>query len=110
MATPMENFDNHVTNMVTEHLFESKTIPFSGLDLIAINLQRGRDHGIRGYNDYREFCGKPRLRSFQDLQGEVNPNAIRGLSNVYRFVLRCLLNDVFRMLGITRQSNEFSQS
>ncbi|OQR68018.1 hypothetical protein BIW11_13171, partial [Tropilaelaps mercedesae] len=86
MATPMENFDNHVTNMVTEHLFESKTIPFSGLDLVAINLQRGRDHGLRGYNDYREFCGKPRLRSFQDLQGEVSPNAIRGLSNVYRHV------------------------
>lgn len=84
MATPMENFDNHVTNMVTEHLFESKTIPFSGLDLVAINLQRGRDHGLRGYNDYREFCGKPRLRSFQDLQGEVSPNALRGLSSVYR--------------------------
>lgn len=43
--------------------------PF-GLDLAAINIQRGRDHGIRCYNDYLEATGQKRITDFREM-GEV---------------------------------------
>lgn len=86
LSTPMENFDNHVTDMVTKHLFEAKKVPFSGLDLVAINLQRGRDHGLRTYNDYRAFCGLTRARTWSDLEGHIPQTALRSIAGVYRDV------------------------
>lgn len=41
VATPMETLDQFITGEVTNHLFEDRKIPFSGVDLIALNVQRG---------------------------------------------------------------------
>ena len=49
---------------------------FNGVvDIGAIDIQRGRDHGISSYNDLRETFGLERVESFYDITGE-DPEAI----------------------------------
>ena len=51
---PSEDYDNHFVADVTKELFDDGEV---GMDLIAINIQRGRDHGIPVYLLYRHACG-----------------------------------------------------
>ena len=44
-----------------------------GMDLIAINMQRGRDHGLPGYIFYREACGAGPIGSFDDFSNNMTP-------------------------------------
>lgn len=42
-STPVETLDQFITKEITNHLFEDKRIPHSGIDLPALNVQRGNN-------------------------------------------------------------------
>ena len=52
MKQRAESFDANIVSDVTEDLFAN--VDFPGSDLTARNIQRGRDHGLPGYNEYRK--------------------------------------------------------
>uniref|UniRef100_A0A336LIY5 CSON007160 protein n=2 Tax=Culicoides sonorensis TaxID=179676 RepID=A0A336LIY5_CULSO len=83
VATPMETLDQFVTGEVTNHLFEDRRVPFSGIDLVALNIQRGRDHGIPSYNNYRALCNLKRAQTWEDLNREIPPEVITRLRRIY---------------------------
>ncbi|XP_046638989.1 peroxidase-like [Daphnia pulicaria] len=79
---PGQDFDNYFSKEVTNHLFEEEGKGF-GLDLVSLNIQRGRDHGLPGYNDYRALCGIPRAKKFSDLLDLISPAIVERFELLY---------------------------
>ncbi|KAI8116975.1 Peroxidasin [Lucilia cuprina] len=67
--------DQNLNTELTEKLFQ--TAHAVALDLAAINIQRGRDHGIPGYNVYRKFCNLTEAKTFDDLAAEIVSKDVR---------------------------------
>ncbi|XP_018575206.1 uncharacterized protein LOC108913999 [Anoplophora glabripennis] len=82
---PAQRRDEFICDELSNHLFQSPNSPF-GLDLAAINIQRGRDHGIPSYTSWREPCGLSPIKTWQDLKGIFNPNSIDRFRSVYHHV------------------------
>ncbi|KAG8323517.1 peroxidase activity protein [Homalodisca vitripennis] len=74
--------DDSVTQEVTNNLFKKPGHHY-GLDLVAFNMQRGRDFGIPGYMEYRKFCGLPGADSFVGLFGAMPNTTINRYTTIY---------------------------
>ncbi|CAB3377984.1 Hypothetical predicted protein [Cloeon dipterum] len=83
-SRPLGAFDHVFSEEMTQHLFQGRG--GFGLDILSLNIQRGRDHGLPGYNSYRKLCGLKRARDFTDLTDTIRPEALQVLRRIYRSV------------------------
>ncbi|CAB3223593.1 unnamed protein product [Arctia plantaginis] len=82
---PIQNRDEFITEELTNHLFQTPQFDF-GMDLAAINIQRGRDHGIPPYTSWREPCGLSVIEDFDDLFRVMPARSVRKIRALYKHV------------------------
>lgn len=81
----MQEIDRFVVEALRNMLFGSPDEPSGALhDLVAINLQRGADHGLPKYNDVREAYGLARKQSLDEVSS--NSMTRSALASVYATV------------------------
>ncbi|KAK7576083.1 hypothetical protein V9T40_012369 [Parthenolecanium corni] len=78
--------DQYFSEEINNWLFDSIGAPY-GQDLSDIDILRGRDYGLPGYNTFRAACGLCRLKTFEDLASEIrNPTDVIKLRALYKNV------------------------
>ncbi len=69
-----QKIDNKLVPGVRQFLFGSSPAE-GGADLAALNIQRGREHGLPGYNAVRVALGLPAKTSFSEISSDPVVNA-----------------------------------
>ena len=79
---PLHAFDNVFTGEMTEWLFKNSEDNW-GMDIAAINIQRGRDHRIAGYPEYRRLCRLGDPKSWNDFVDFIPGDLVHRLVHAY---------------------------
>ncbi|XP_017281605.1 thyroid peroxidase [Kryptolebias marmoratus] len=82
-AAPTVRANSLLAEEVTEMLLVLDT--HQNMDLASLNLQRGRDHGLPGYNKWRNFCGLTQIKTLDDLMEAVGDGRVaEKILNLYK--------------------------
>lgn len=76
--TPVLRVDPFFSLEITQKLFEGTSedhMPLCGLDLVSLNIQRGRDHGIPAYPVFRRHCLLPPVDTWEQMSQAIVDNA-----------------------------------
>ncbi|KAL3221099.1 hypothetical protein MRX96_029656 [Rhipicephalus microplus] len=77
-----QKMDNFISRHVTQDMFASSNRE-AGVDLAAVAIQQGRDHGLAGYTRWRQFCGLRPIDDFDGLSRVMSSDAAFRLSQLY---------------------------
>lgn len=69
-------------------------LDWSRRDLAALNIQRGRDHGMPGYNDVRVAYGLPRKESWDAIVDDLPSNVSADFKADLRNASFCVVADL----------------
>ena len=83
---PAARFDPNVADTLQNHLFEFRQQDGSieAVDLIAVNILRGRDHGLPSYTRVREWCGFGSVSDFNDLSNVIPADTLNRFRTLYK--------------------------
>lgn len=116
-VTPLARSDPFFSTELTEKLFtdpNDKVQPsvaqrnVCGLDLVSLNIQRGRDHGLPAYHEWRKHCGLPSVDTWEAMAFAVDADSLETMKRIFvyisnTFIIYLLLNSKLDLLF-----NEFS--
>lgn len=74
--------DPYHTQDIKNYLYKVTKKKF-GNDLPALNIQRGREHGIPPYYVFLEFCYGYEIKSWNDMKYFIPNNKLKNLKSVY---------------------------
>lgn len=77
-----EAFDPVFVDDIKNFLFPANNASF-GMDLVALNIQRGRDHGMPTYNEMRRACSLRPARDFRELGAFLRPGQAERFAEIY---------------------------
>lgn len=81
----LEKSDPYFTTELTEKLFAKDASPVvCGLDLVSLNIQRGRDHGLPAYSEWRRHCRLPAVDTWEKLSKAVDPQSFETIRKIYK--------------------------
>ncbi|XP_050437286.1 peroxidase-like [Adelges cooleyi] len=90
VAQPSYNF--FISNFMFNLAYQPR---YTGIDLLSIDIMRGRDVGLQPYNKMREMCGLPLASDFKDLTDVMHLKDTKKLKKLYQTV-----DDVDLMVGL----------
>ncbi|XP_046332963.2 thyroid peroxidase-like [Haliotis rufescens] len=81
----MQDSDYKLSQEITDNLFADSD--GNSMDLAALNIQRGRDHGLPSYTKWRKYCNIPEATPFSGLAYTTHTAKAAGhLKDVYRHI------------------------
>lgn len=77
------SLDTSYVDDMAHLLFKTNNV---GTDVLALDIQRGRDHGLSSYSNYYKHCTDTSIHSWEDLSGVINSSDIDKLKEAYSSV------------------------
>nr|XP_014087955.1 chorion peroxidase [Bactrocera oleae] len=76
-------FSYEVTQKIFEGRPEEDMKPLCGLDLVSLNIQRGRDHGLPAYPVFRKHCNLPPTDTWEEMANAIDANTLQSIRQIY---------------------------